>query len=315
MLRRQKVNFSPMFHVCSVFSRDDPLAHGWVWPALGFPQQERANTEKRKEVLSMSKLLVRWTFGEWAKKRTSPQAFSMLRASIEFAKMIFPEADFLLCCNRLYWSKAEIEDLVVTTGVPLFDALPYLPDAFLTAPEQKNYFWKFAPSRLNPDGFELVLDNDVILWRRPVALEHWLNEGGLLAGSDWTKCYGEYADEVNEADPDLYLNSGILGWPPGFIPSLDGVKPGEFGLTEQGFAALLFAQYSGPKRQVPWEDVPLAYKLQTRQNPRMPQSVLKTACGAHFCQCTYGNWNEWNRYYQAPIEAYLAESKALLIHS
>jgi len=264
----------------------------------------------------MSKLLVRWTFGEWAKKRTSPQAFSMLRTSIEFAKLIFPEADFLLCCNRLYWSKAEIEDLVVTTGVPLFDALPYLPDAFLTVPEKKNYFWKFVPPRLNPDGFELILDNDVILWRRPVALENWLKEGGLLAASDSAKFYGDYANEVNEADPDLYFNSGILGWPPGFIPSLDGVKPGEFGITEpgfeQGFAALLFAQYSGSKRQVPLQDVPLAYTIKTRQNPQASQSLLKNACGAHFCQCTYGFGNDWSKHYQAPIEAHLAEYK---VHS
>src|SRR5579883_131768 len=171
----------------------------------------------------MSNLLIRWTFGEWIEKRTDPQGISLLRTSIEFAKLIFPEAEFALCCNHLYWSRDEIEELVATTGIPLIDALPHLPEELRS--QRKNAWWKYAPPRLNPDGFELVLDNDVILWRRPPELETWLEEGGVLGLGERAKSppylrfYGDYVHELAALDPCLDFNSGILGWPPGFTPS------------------------------------------------------------------------------------------------
>ena len=40
--------------------------------------------------------------------------------------------------------------------------------------------WKFAPLQAFPDRYELSLDNDCILWKRPAAIDNWLKLGGRL---------------------------------------------------------------------------------------------------------------------------------------
>jgi len=67
--------------------------------------------------------------------------------------------------------------------------------------------------RAFPDDYELAVDNDVILWRRPPALDAWLNgETPFLLEEDVRRCFGVFDDLC----PDHGVNSGIRGLPPGF---------------------------------------------------------------------------------------------------
>ncbi len=257
----------------------------------------------------MPQLVIRWTFGEWAERRTDPQGLSLLHTSIRFAQLLFPTANFVICYNNLIWSRPQVEAIAAESGVAMFDSEPHLPQ-HLRSNIVKNSWWKYAPPRLNPDGFEFVLDNDVILWRRPLALDKWLAEGGLLALGERTKhilkklYYGDFVNEVKRVDPYLNLNAGILGWPPGYLPSLEGAREeGEFFLTEQGFSALAFARYSGNKHLIPYTQVPLLHMAQVD-----PHELIKKYSGGHFCQCTYGPYDYWQKRYQKVVEAFLEES-------
>ena len=57
----------------------------------------------------------------------------------------------------------------------------------------------------------LTLDNDVILWRMPSAIEQWLADGdSLLIAEDVLACYGQFSRFC----PEAARNSGIIGLPP-----------------------------------------------------------------------------------------------------
>ncbi len=74
--------------------------------------------------------------------------------------------------------------------------------------------WKLAPVRVFPALYELSLDNDVILWALPQALEEWLRSGdgsSCLIAADIQSTLGQFAAMCNHRA----LNSGIRGLPPG----------------------------------------------------------------------------------------------------
>lgn len=53
-------------------------------------------------------------------------------------------------------------------------ALPdWLRDTYLSHVLAEGMAWKFAPLRMFPDCLELMLDNDVILWDIPKAMQEW----------------------------------------------------------------------------------------------------------------------------------------------
>jgi hypothetical protein len=73
--------------------------------------------------------------------------------------------------------------------------------------------WKFAPVRIAPHAFEFSLDNDLIFWRTPAAVDAWLSSAkGCVHAQDVRPCFGKFAGLCG-AEP---RNSGICGLPPGF---------------------------------------------------------------------------------------------------
>jgi hypothetical protein len=73
--------------------------------------------------------------------------------------------------------------------------------------------WKFAPPRLNPDGLELSLDNDCIMWEMPHAIKRWTADAcGFVFAEDVRPCFGQFSRLCGDSP----RNSGIRGLPPGF---------------------------------------------------------------------------------------------------
>jgi hypothetical protein len=75
--------------------------------------------------------------------------------------------------------------------------------------------WKLAPVRVYPTLYELSLDNDVILWKVPDAMQRWLqteDKKACLLAADMQPALGQFS----EICQNRALNSGIRGLPPGF---------------------------------------------------------------------------------------------------
>src|SRR5579884_3541652 len=75
--------------------------------------------------------------------------------------------------------------------------------------------WKLAPVRVFPESYEISLDNDVILWAIPQAMEQWLQSPDLrscLLAGDLRPALGQFAAACRNQP----VNTGIRGLPPGF---------------------------------------------------------------------------------------------------
>ncbi|HEY2117082.1 MAG TPA: hypothetical protein VGJ51_18430 [Candidatus Angelobacter sp.] len=258
-------------------------------------------------------LLVRWTFGESPNCGLDGQAISLLKVSVRAARMLFPEARFVICHNNAMKWREELSALASESHAEMLDVKPLLPACF-TCNSDKNSWWKYAPPRILLSGYELVLDNDVILWKRPPVLDEWLNSDALLGlGVEGDDCrptlfYGDYAEQLRAVAPQLDLNAGLIGWPPGYSHILEKrpqLPPAssEYFHTEQGFTAWLFATFEGPKKLIPYTQVPL---LHTMCIP--PDELIQSCYGGHFCECNFGEMQYWRDSYEMPVRRFIEEA-------
>jgi hypothetical protein len=109
--------------------------------------------------------------------------------------------------------------------------------------------WRLAPVRVAPACNELALDNDVILWRIPPAIEEWLAVGeGCVSAEGTHAAFGKFASSCGPEPRD----AGIRGLPPGFaydaaLRRLLDEHPGsvETGADEQGIQVAALQRLDG----------------------------------------------------------------------
>jgi hypothetical protein len=75
--------------------------------------------------------------------------------------------------------------------------------------------WKVCPARMRMETHEIVMDNDIVLLRRFAQLDEFLSaQDKALILEEPIRFYGRYDCLFN---PDMAcLNSGLMGFPPGF---------------------------------------------------------------------------------------------------
>lgn len=228
--------------------------------------------------MTMRPLVVRWTIGD-----VHPLGFEALRLSIWGARRLFgPDATYVACVNSVPLDRARELTGNVPDEVVWRDVTGELP-GFLRAHLDENLAegvgWKFAPLQLDPDRYELALDNDCILWEMPVAIREWLNDDprGFVIAEDVRVMFGQFQERCGP-EP---RNSGIRGLPPNFalrpaLHSLLNEPPVTLSseLDEQGMQVAL----------VSMEKPPLVVRVDevTICAPFWPLRPDLGRCGAHF---------------------------------
>lgn len=155
-------------------------------------------------------LTIRWTLGA-----VSDYGLDALAFSIQGARSAFgPSAHYVVCVNRISLAHARLSLGAVARQVEWRDSNGDLPGWLKPCLDDgmaEGVAWKFAPPRLSLEDYVLTLDNDVILWRMPSAIEQWLADGdSLLIAEDVLACYGQFSRFC----PEAARNSGIIGLPP-----------------------------------------------------------------------------------------------------
>lgn len=133
----------------------------------------------------MVDLILRWTFGEIKSGYNSPQGLELLKYSIKFAQVIFPRdkdnIEYYICYNSLRKSTLKaIERFSEKYNVHLIDVSDMLLSK-LGNEATKNSWWKYALPRIDKARYEIIIDNDVILWEIPDILKRAITESALIA--------------------------------------------------------------------------------------------------------------------------------------
>lgn len=220
------------------------------------------------------KPLVRWVVGP-----SSQEGLSCLRQSISLFRSLYGDRfDYALCYNNRDPSGLDF-------GIPLvnqhdhINSLPLMP---------QGPSWKLFPGRLRPEAHEIILDNDLLLYRKPDALKLFLNSDRIFLASVAAKRnYGQFDDLVWPSDQPL--NSGIIGMPPGYkftqdmLNTLDQRPIDHWThFCEQGLVATLFLRKTCLLIDipvcVPWNPFTLGHD------------------GMHFVGLNGGYTEMWNKY-------------------
>jgi hypothetical protein len=172
------------------------------------------------------KPLFRWTLG-----KTSKKGYEVFKESITSTiKHVGKEKfDWVICHNGVpYKDLYRINDLIEKQEVPI--KLVRQKSSDLPLPHNFNprhdattghgvsggSWWKVCPARLRMDSHEIIMDNDIVLFKKIPEFEEFLNSNNkTLIMEDSTVHLGRY-DFLFNLYKEPALNSGVLGMPPGF---------------------------------------------------------------------------------------------------
>lgn len=224
-------------------------------------------------------MIIRWTVGN-----VSSREFETLRCSLWGAWRIFgAEVRYVVGVNTVAVDEAQVRTgesppAVEWRMITAAD-LPNFVRAHVDAGMAEGVAWKLAPARLEPDAFELALDNDCVLWEQPPAVAAWRaqQEPTALLAEDVRRYFGRLSDFCGAAP----RNSGIRGLPPHFdyeaalqATLTDAAVTMRSELDEQGLQVAAL-QRSLPTLVVTTEDVSIC-------SPFPPHLPDLGRCGAHF---------------------------------
>lgn len=219
---------------------------------------------------------IRWTIGN-----VSDAGFEALHLSIQSCHNLFADAArYAVCVNSI-----PLKEAITRTGELPCDIewvrtdgwVPGWLKAHIDPDMAEGVAWKFAPVRLFPHLHELSLDNDVIFWSVPQAIDAWLQSlDACLMGADVAPAFGQFSESCGNRS----LNSGIRGFPPGYDFETDLARfLQESGITlrseldEQGLQAAVLLRSN--LYVVSTEDISICSPFANHQHH------LGT-CGAHF---------------------------------
>jgi hypothetical protein len=127
----------------------------------------------------------------------------ILKKNVRLLKKIYPEADVVVCFNNINSDRLNV-DVETINQEEYINSLPYFPKAET---------WKLYPPRLRQSNHEIVLDNDILLFRRVPEIDEFLRSDRPLLLEGRVRVYGKYE---NLTPQPFKINSGIFGLPPHF---------------------------------------------------------------------------------------------------
>ena len=256
---------------------------------------------------NVDRLTLRWTIGN-----VHDRGFEMLRLSIGCAFRLFGSAaTYVVCVNSL--PSAEVRQrtgplpaLVQWIEVTRRDLPGFLKESF-DERMIEGMGWKLAPLRINPEDYELSIDNDCILWGLPEGMSQWLRStDGCLIAEDVERCLGRF----DRLCPPGKFNAGIRG----LVPGVDLREALRFVLAQVRFQSRksfrLFEEIDEQGLQVAAicslqplflvraDEVSLC-------SPFWPRSPKFGKCGAHLIGMNTRHLS-WN-YYDRPADLWLEE--------
>ena len=214
--------------------------------------------------------IVRWTIGN-----VSKEGYDCLRLSIRLWRRLFKSRFEMVV---LYNGEPPSVDCPTINQNRFRSSLPFYPTTTS---------WKLYPPRLDPDAYEIFIDNDLILYEAPDALRQC---NDFFITEAWKRCYGKHDSLVPAG---FVANSGLFGLPPHFdfgthLATTGSQWEGHF--DEQGLVAAVLARHSATV--VPLSDVKVC----------VPQETMGLGrCGMHFVGLNASYRDHWDNFVRSLI--------------
>jgi len=173
------------------------------------------------------KPIIRWTIGD----QCSPLGFTILREAIfNFTKIYKQTFEYYVQYNFNSFDsihkEIKLQDTVKDLNVNLKKQTWTESPIDINKPQSKVFssvenikdsgsIWKICPPRFNINTHEIVMDNDLVIYKRIPEIDEFLSVNDrLLVLEDPIKYYGVYSG-CNSND-SVKLNSGLFGLYPGY---------------------------------------------------------------------------------------------------
>ena len=149
------------------------------------------------------KPIIRWTIGP-----VSEDGFKCLNFSVfQFRKLYKDYFRYVICHNGLSdGQKKLLPDVELVDQSMFISSLPVFP----CGPA-----WKLYPPRLSIESHEIIIDNDVVIYKKPEAIAEFLKEKDMFVVTEaFKRSYsGIYQKDIPE---NFNINSGLVCLPPNF---------------------------------------------------------------------------------------------------
>lgn len=229
----------------------------------------------------MSKPIIRWIIGP-----VTEEGFDCLCHSVKLIQNLYQNRfTYIICCNNLsknQESKLPPVDNFVNQN-DFSNCLPFPPPTNKGKPA-----WKLYPPRINPFVHEIIIDNDLIIYRKHPSIEEFLKRTDLFVVTQAIK--RSYSERFSSEIPDDFnINSGLLCLPPFFDYQKEIVKllkipeQWEEHTDEQTIIASILTKKS--TKIIPFSEISVCYK-----------EFKKGTYGTHFVGLNSGFVKSWNLY-------------------
>ena len=215
------------------------------------------------------------------------ESFRCLKLSVKLFKKIYKDTfDYYVCHNNTNTEQLfELKKMEVI----LIDQTMFQLD-LLSAPYDTS--WKLYPPRLNIEGHEIFIDNDLIIYKPIKEIDLLLKEDIFFCSEAHIRCYGQF-DKIIKSR--INLNTGFFGITPYYdlgtkINNLlkeNNIKWRDH-CDEEGALAYLFFQEKF--NTIPMQELYVC-------NPKVNFAPFGLGeKGTHFAGLNSGGTKYWNKY-------------------
>lgn len=214
------------------------------------------------------------------------------KAVSEFRRVYKDEFTYAICYNDMPHHKVRA---LRNFGIPVINKADYVHELPF---KPSGPLWTLIPTRLNPLGYEICMDNDIIIYDRLPQIDEWLKQDAVI----YTLSFHIDDKPCNYAQFDRFvkkgrcINTGFFGLPPkvdlrkhihDLIKKIGQFKPHHHSF--QGIVAALLSHY--PKQiQINKKAINIC------RSERTTLRFFMGKYGTHFIHINYKNHNGWKLY-------------------
>ena len=152
------------------------------------------------------KPLVRWIVGNCH----NAGIISLIQSIKNFKKLYKNKFRYCICYNNLSDKQLKKIKILTSSNIKLINQENYISEFDINPCGPA---WKLYPARLSLETHEIIIDNDLILFKKLTEIEDLIENDKPFITEALKNCYGNFDNLISK---NTTLNTGFIGYPPNF---------------------------------------------------------------------------------------------------